>query len=926
MKKFLLVLMAVCLTFAMISCGDKPGTSAGSDFTISFDLNWPDDAEGSAPTPPGSIGINKVEGEEFGRLTAIQISGVSPSSAQRPSGYRFVAWYTTKEGADDLTSSLRVSTATEFEADATLYAGWEVFAVDMSGSVELITLNNGQYALYEFDIGTNTFADYENIQAEIMVDSGSLSKSVRAFRILGNYVPTYDFTFVVGDEGSDVEGVTRVYAVFNNDSPLNKNAPYIMQNAPENQTFATYIANQNSLAVEDVLAETWYTINYPDFSAASPHGGFEAKNKPAATATGKLYFAIGFPSGNNDPNSEVTFYIKNVKMIGTDSDDTITAVPVIYQDGDDLYPGFAGWPDVSGDNGFSVIGREYVGEGPDPAPLAMPAAGTSFTVTFDYNYPPAGTPPSPLPSAKTADTSATTGRLPAADVAAPASAAFPTSSVANTSYKFDGWNTAADGTGFPVTASTLFQAAGTAYAQWSTQTKQAPTVALVVTNFEFGAYGNNSKATYDTTSQKATYVPGTGDGNSNVVGATEYALMVSSAFGTTATGAGTDSLPGASFPAAIDDYIYTKVIVTYDAIVPTHIIGNSTETAVTGTGLAGNLKSGYPNSWSGTSPGTYPEFTAGTDQTLTWDLSLFGTTITGFSLQYHGNTAGQPDNSATNGWLLKITKLEFTTQALIDAGTTVDQVAGDFSITGATSQTYGTVAGLTITPTTGGAVSNITYTSTTSTTYPAVGVYNVTFNAAATAGKNATTGISAGTLTITQGTLTAALYTLSGNTLARRDTIAAVTVTPVAATSTTQAAPSTGITIKYDDVDTVPTAYAASFAITIEVDGDENWEGTGTTDLALGDLTIANGTPVADDFDITGLEAAQTVNATTGVSIIVKAGDYTGGTVENIMYGTEADADDLAVGTYPVTFDVTEDLANGWEAVTGLVAGEIEIE
>jgi hypothetical protein len=46
---------------------------------------------------------------------------------------------------------------------------------------------------------------------------------------------------------------------------------------------------------------------------------------------------------------------------------------------------------------------------------------------------------------------------------------------------------------------------------------------------------------------------------------------------------------------------------------------------------------------------------------LTWDLEWFDET--GFSIQYNGSS---DDYSRVNGWLLKITKLEFTTQELID--------------------------------------------------------------------------------------------------------------------------------------------------------------------------------------------------------------------------------------------------------------------
>jgi hypothetical protein len=110
MKKFLVVLMAVGLAFAMISCGGGNSATDNNAY-ITKDLNWPADA-GSAPANPAQVSTEKGGTLEEADLEA-------PTLTQSPVGYNFIGWFDAPEDGEE------VDTDYVFDDSATIYAYWD---------------------------------------------------------------------------------------------------------------------------------------------------------------------------------------------------------------------------------------------------------------------------------------------------------------------------------------------------------------------------------------------------------------------------------------------------------------------------------------------------------------------------------------------------------------------------------------------------------------------------------------------------------------------------------------------------------------------------------------------------------------------------------------------------------------------------------
>jgi hypothetical protein len=116
MKKFLW-LMAVCLTFAMTGCGKDDGGGETPKVTVAYDIG---SSDSEAPTAPASVTINKG-----GSLGEDQLaSPVDPDELDWESSegliYTFLGWFDAIEDGNEIT------TATPFNANATIYAQWDV--------------------------------------------------------------------------------------------------------------------------------------------------------------------------------------------------------------------------------------------------------------------------------------------------------------------------------------------------------------------------------------------------------------------------------------------------------------------------------------------------------------------------------------------------------------------------------------------------------------------------------------------------------------------------------------------------------------------------------------------------------------------------------------------------------------------------------
>jgi len=156
------------------------------------------------------------------------------------------------------------------------------------GYIEKITLENGAYAIYRFDLPAGqTWGNYSKITVDYMIDAVNLRKQQRNghdVRLMGNYREN-NFTG------------RRVRNFELNDS----NAPYIIDNAPK--TFASMGASANQ----------WFTVEY-NITGSAGHAQLNRNNIPAANSTGPFYFGVGIPSQGEGTRIGITQFVRNVTL------------------------------------------------------------------------------------------------------------------------------------------------------------------------------------------------------------------------------------------------------------------------------------------------------------------------------------------------------------------------------------------------------------------------------------------------------------------------------------------------------------------------------------------------------------------------------------------------------------------------------------
>ena len=254
----------------------------------------------------------------------------------------------------------------------------------------------------------------------------------------------------------------------------------------------------------------------------------------------------------------------------------------------------------------------------------------------------------------------------------------------------------------------------------------------------------------------------------------------------------------------------------------------------------------------------------------------------------------------------------------LSAGTlTIEKVtptASDYNISGIGTFPYdGSSKTVTITPQTGKSTGTRTVKYNGSTTAPStVGTYTVTFDVSAATNFDATSGLSAGTLTIEKVTPTASDYNISGiGTFPYDDSSKTVTITP-------QTGKSTGArTVKYNGSTTAPSV-VGTYTVTFDVAEATNFNAA--SGLFAGILTIEIGTPKVDDFYINGIGTVAFDNNPWTVTITPKTGKSTGDITVKYNGSTTVPS---AIGIYNITFDITE--TSVYYAVSELSAGTLTI-
>jgi len=169
-----------------------------------------------------------------------------------------------------------------------------------SGALERLTLENGAYAAFRFDLPPDTiWSDFDRLTVDYWVDSENMEIPQRGgnqARLMGVYVED-DFQISNGIRFANLA-----------DGPTSANAPFIMDNAGRSFTDIGAVAGR------------WFTVTY-DISGAAAHAAFEAANIPAATATGPFFFGLGIPGAA----AGITQYVRNITLHHA-TDATLNAV------------------------------------------------------------------------------------------------------------------------------------------------------------------------------------------------------------------------------------------------------------------------------------------------------------------------------------------------------------------------------------------------------------------------------------------------------------------------------------------------------------------------------------------------------------------------------------------------------------------------
>jgi hypothetical protein len=347
---------------------------------VSFNRNG---GTGTAPAV-----IEGVEGEVITLPTL--------GSMVAPDRREFLGWSTKQKAAySEVLTSYTVG-----NSDVILYAVWGKLAwpgTDATNTTiaEEISLANGWFAIYEFDLAGTQWSTLTGIQADYKL--ADASTEVRA-RVFGNFVASELTNAKLGTYTPEGGGEPVNVAVVGS-WPHGDTGSWILDNTWPGNAAASTIFNEKNGASPVPADDTWFTVTYPK-PGSNPHaqwsnGGsastgdywrYKDGRKPADTYSGKVYLGLGLSFGGGNI---VTSQIKNVKL--TTAGTTIPGKPVFFDKGGVKYRAYNGqfddqdettklfsntqggkpdWDLVSGGNSVTVIN------------FTEPA---TITVTYDAN-------------------------------------------------------------------------------------------------------------------------------------------------------------------------------------------------------------------------------------------------------------------------------------------------------------------------------------------------------------------------------------------------------------------------------------------------------------------------------------------------------------------------------------------------------------
>jgi len=261
--------------------------------TVTFDYDYD-----GAPTPPAPV---KLTGASF------EDDQIPFPSASR-TGWYFGGWYTGKGGTGQV-----VAFNTSIPLSVTLYAWWlnDTLSIETGDeqNAELLYLNNGAVALYQFEIPVGkTLADYESVTYQIKVTEATRhiwdKEGIRYTRLYGVY--------------KDGVNVTT--------EPLGDGEIKILNSNNYNNDYILHSGLTKETVVSAVTPNTWSTLTLA--LRGNEHSGTKAANKADNTKTGTVYLGVGVSCQRIASENATQFIqmIKEVTLVSTDGQSDVVGV------------------------------------------------------------------------------------------------------------------------------------------------------------------------------------------------------------------------------------------------------------------------------------------------------------------------------------------------------------------------------------------------------------------------------------------------------------------------------------------------------------------------------------------------------------------------------------------------------------------------
>ena len=250
----------------------------------------------------------------------------------------FAGWYDSDDKRVDTKSADEQKV--EVSSALVLTAKWASTALDTSGAVLKMALENSSFAIFKFELPEGKkLSDYTGFSADYKVPESSLYKQIRAVRLMGPYSETTYYGS--GDQGDwEWEGdfVTNELNGVMTAKFDQENASAILYNGVG--WSYNWASVQGKTGDDPAVANEWFTITYP-INGEGAHGSYNHERLTIEEST--LYFGVGIPANTIEfvgagENKIVSDYygamvqaVKDVKLTSASGD--VVGVPAVTAEG-----------------------------------------------------------------------------------------------------------------------------------------------------------------------------------------------------------------------------------------------------------------------------------------------------------------------------------------------------------------------------------------------------------------------------------------------------------------------------------------------------------------------------------------------------------------------------------------------------------------